>query len=419
MSTKMKTVELITTGTEISTGEVPNSNAQWLAQNCVELGLHVTRHTTVGDDAAAIGAACREAHARRADAVIVTGGLGGTSDDITLAAFGQAFGKPLVLHAELWDNIQATLARRGRPCTPNNRRMAELPEGAVALRNPLGIALGVRIAVTDTTFFFLPGVPGEMERVFTESIIPWFREAAWGTARGVRKLRCFGLPEAAIGHRIEALPLPAGIEVGYRVTFPETLIKLIAQNPDAQHVKDSLDAAEDTVRAALGAVVYGSGDETLPGVVGQLLAARHATCAVAESCTGGLVSHLITNVAGASQYFIQGVVGYSNDAKQDLLGVPAALITAHGAVSAEVATAMAGHVRTTAGTTYGLAVTGIAGPTGATPEKPLGTVYCALATPQATTLQHLVYPHERVAFKTFVAYTLLDMLRHELLKDRQ
>lgn len=412
----MKSLELITTGTEIVTGDVLNSNASWLARACADLGIVVARHTTVGDDHAAIGAACREAIGR-AEVVIVTGGLGPTSDDFTLAAFAAAIGRPLIFDAALWDRIQAAFARRGKECTPNNRRMAELPEGAVALRSAVGLGLGVCVTCDVTTFFFLPGVPQEVERIFPETIAPWLREHGWGTARTVRVLRCFGLPEATIGQRIEALQL-RDVEIGYRVVFPETFVKIIAHGTDPQQVQRDLDTAESAVRGTLGDVVYGAGDDTLAGVVGRALSAQQATLAIAESCTGGCVSDHLTNVAGASRYFERAVVSYSNAAKQALLGVPAALLAQHGAVSADVAAAMARGVRESAGTTYGLAVTGIAGPTGGTPEKPVGTVHLALATPRTIIRQHCVYPHERVAFKTYVTCTALDLLRRELQKEQ-
>ncbi len=409
----MKSLELITTGTEIIVGEVLNSNASWLARACTELGLRVTRHTTVGDDRAAIGVACREA-AQRADLVIVTGGMGATSDDVTLAAAAAAFGRTMKFHPDLWARIEAAFAQRGRECTPNNRRMAEMPEGAVPLFSPAGVATAVRVQLDQTLFFFLPGVPSMVEWLFAEQVAPWFRAQGWVTPREQRVLRCFGMPESAIGHRIEALALH-DVDIGYQIIFPETLVKIFAAANDARALAQRLDTAEAQVRECLGDVVYGAGQASFAAVVGSLLRDRQASVAIAESCTGGMIGHVLTNEPGASRYLDRSIVCYSNAAKTAMLQIPSAMIAEHGAVSATVARAMAQAVRVQAGTTYGLAVTGIAGPDGGTTEHPVGTAYIALATPTHVWDEHLVYPHERQAYKTFVTYTALNLLRRQLL----
>ncbi|MBI2344381.1 MAG: CinA family nicotinamide mononucleotide deamidase-related protein [Deltaproteobacteria bacterium] len=374
------TLWCLTTGTEIVTGEVVNTNAAWLATACRELGIVVGRHLVVGDTEAAIGAACLEA-VGRARVVIVTGGLGPTSDDVTLAAVSEAFGLPLEFHAALWETIQSWFARRGRECHPINQRMAQLPRGAVPVANAQGMAHGIRLEQQGTTFFFLPGIPAEVEHIFTAHIHPWLVAAGLGVPMGRRVLRCFGLPEASIGARIETLAAEAlaGVEVGYRVVFPETWVKLVVRGDNVAAVEVRLARAERAVRAALGDVVYGTGDTTLAQVVAEALVARGATLAVAESCTGGAIADALTNIPGASRFFDRGIVAYSHTAKTTLLGVSDELLHQHGAVSEPVAAAMATGVRERAGTTYGLAITGIAGPTGGSPAKPVGTAYVAVA----------------------------------------
>lgn len=407
----MMIVELISTGSELVTGEVLNTNAAWLAAALRERGVAVARHMIVGDDLDAIGLACREA-AGRAQVVIVTGGLGPTSDDITLEAFARAFGRPMIFDPARWQAIQTGYTSRGRECADINRRMATFPEGAVTFVNRVGTACGVQVKRDATTFFFLPGVPAEMEQLFTDHVDPWFARQP-GTVMRLRVLQCFGLPEASIGARIEALAL-ADVEVGYRVRFPETTVKLIARGADAAQIESRLDVASLHVRAALGDIVYGTGDDTLPQVVVARLGARQATVAVAESCTGGRVCSLLVGVPGASAYFQEGAVCYSNAAKHRLLGIPDVLLRQHGAVSEPVACAMALQVRERAGTTYGLGITGIAGPGGGTPDTPLGTVFYALATPHGVTVQHALLPMARDRFRTLVSLLALDALRKEL-----
>lgn len=407
----MMTVELISTGSELVTGEVVNTNAAWLATALRERGIAVARHVIVGDDLAAIGRACREA-AARAQVVIVTGGLGPTSDDITLEAFARAFGRPMQFDPARWEAIQAGYASRGRECADINRRMATFPEGATMFINTVGTACGVQAPCDAATFFFLPGVPAEMEQLFTDHISPWLATQPGAVMRR-RVLQCFGLPEASIGARIEALAL-ADVDVGYRVRFPETTVKLIARGADVAQLDARLDTAERQVRAALGDVIYGTGDDTLPQVVVARLCARQATVAVAESCTGGRLCSLLVGVPGASACFREGVICYSDAAKQRLLGIPDALLQQHGAVSEPVACAMALQAREQAGATYGIGITGIAGPGGGTPDKPVGTVLYALATKQGTTVRHALLPMARNRFRTLVSGLALDALRREL-----
>lgn len=408
------TIEIITTGTEVLTGEIINSNVSWLAQQCGNLGLNVTRHTTVGDGASEIAAACRAA-INNANVVIVTGGLGATTDDITLSAAADAFGLQLELHEDLWLAIQELYAKRGRECTPNNKRMAMIPAGAALLSNPVGTAHAVRLTVNETTFFFLPGVPQEMEAIFSGQITEWLKSNSTSEVAGLRVLRCFDRPEATLGQSIEALQLPSEISVGYRVIYPETLIKLMGKLNPAEPVSklnEILDQTEAKVRAVLGDAVIGNGESTIANVVAACLQKRKETIAVAESCSGGALSQMITANEGASAYFLQGVVCYSNASKIKLLGVPEELLEEHGAVSLPVAAVLANNVRELSSSTYGIGITGIAGPGGGTTDKPVGTVFVALSIKNIPTqVEKFHLPVGRERFQRYVSLKALNMLR--------
>lgn len=408
----MGRVEIITTGTEVLVGEVVNTNTVHLATACHAEGWAVTRHVTVGDTLDDIVAACRDA-STRAECVLVTGGLGPTSDDLTYEAAAQAFNRPLFFSEAAWEQAQAFCAAHNRDCPPANRKQAFVPEGSEVLANKLGTAPAVRLAVSPATFFFLPGVPSEVHWLCHEHIQPWLRAQRPNEVRGERVLKCFGLPEAVIGERVQRLEL-AGVLVGYRIMYPEVAVKLQIVGTEMQAVAEQLDRAEARVRAVLGDAVFGTGAATLASAVGEALAARGESLAVAESCTGGALCNDLTDAPGASAFFERGVITYSNHAKVELLGVPREVLLQHGAVSAEVAEAMAVGVRTRARTTYGIGITGIAGPSGGSDEKPVGTVFIGVATPHTTIVHHECSPRDRRHFKTWVAAKALDLLRNIL-----
>lgn len=411
--TFMDTIAILNTGDELLSGEILNTNAAWLAQECHHLGWRVGRQLVVGDDHAAIRAACLEL-AAQADVVLVTGGLGPTSDDVTLAAAADAFGCERVFHEPSWQRIQERCAQRGRSCAPTNRQQAMIPAGGEVIPNAMGTAPGVRLSAGPATFWFFPGVPLELQAMVREALLPWLQQQRRGQLIGQRSLRCFGLPEATLAERVAEQPVE-GIRVGYRVQFPEILVKLIATDTRAADVNVRLAQAEAQLRQVLGELVIGSESESLAGVVGGLLLKHQASLAVAESCTGGLVSSAIADIPGASVYFERGLVTYSNRAKHELLGVSRSDLSRYGAVSREVALAMATQVRQRAQTTYGLGVTGIAGPSGGSPEKPVGTVYLALAGPETTQVHSECCPFPRLQFKSYVTALALNLLRKVLL----
>lgn len=410
---------LLMTGDELLSGNIVDTNAAWLAEQCWMLGHQVIRKITVGDDADAIADACQGA-AADADVVIVSGGLGATTDDITVESAAKAFGADLVLDVAAWQGIQAFFKMRGRECTENNKRQAMLPVGAASLNNPVGTAPGVQWVVGKSTFFFLPGVPRELKQIFSGHVYPWLQKQSVD-AYVEQRLHCVGMPEATIGQQLQMMDL-GNIRLSYRAHFPEVMLKIVGRGPAA---RQDVTLAVARIREALGSVVYGEGEETLAQVVGRLLTKRKETLAVAESCTGGYISNQITDVPGASVYFDRGAVTYSNQSKIGWLGnqthsgvegatTLAHIIDTHGAVSRECAEAMAAGIRRVAGSTYGLSVTGIAGPSGGTPTKPVGTVFVGFAHPGGVSASEHCFSLGREVFKAAVGVTALNLLRHHL-----
>jgi len=405
-------IEILTTGDEILQGVIVDTNSAWIAERCQMLGHEVTGHTSVGDDEKAIVDAIKAA-AGRADCVIVSGGLGPTVDDITVPAAAKAFGKKLYLDEAVLAEIKSFFARMGRPMASTNEKQAMIPEGGKALANRVGTAPGIQVKLGSAECFFLPGVPRELYQIFEESVFPWLKGRASGACES-RILRCFGLPEATIDERLQGVNL-AGSRLSFRVKFPEILLKLIARADNPKDAEKSVASAATEIRERLGHIVYGEGETCLPEVVGRMLCDRKMTVAVAESCTGGLIASYLTDVPGSSEYFERGIVSYSNQAKQDLLQVSVDVLRANGAVSRECAMAMAEGVRRLSGATIGIATTGIAGPGGGTPEKPVGTVHMAIAAPGKTEAYEYSFTGDRERLKQMFAMTAINMVRKYLL----
>jgi nicotinamide-nucleotide amidase len=401
-------LEVINTGTELLFGSVVNTHLPYLGQQLFSIGLRVQRQVTV-PDGASIGEAIVEAR-ERSDILLVTGGLGPTSDDLTREIVAELTGRELVYHEEIFSPIRERFEQRGIRMSDRIKRQAYVPKGATVLVNHFGTAPGLYLA-TDSKFphlFLLPGPPREMCPMFEQSALPILRGLVGTVDLSAAIFRVVGLGESGIEEIISPdLAKIPGLELGYCARLGEVDVRLIGD-----HV--SIEQASEIVRNHLGVYVVSQDSESLEEVVVQELAAARATVATAESCTGGLLASRLTNVPGASAVFLEGYVTYSNEAKTRTLGVPAELISRVGAVSAEVARAMAEGVRARAGATYGLATTGIAGPDGGTPEKPVGTVFVALATPKETQVEKLFYPSDRESFKQSVTQHLLDELRLEI-----
>ncbi len=405
-------VSVVAVGTELLSGELSDTNTADIARILGAEGLIISDALVVADVEADIAEALRSRAGRR-EAVIVTGGLGPTGDDLTARAAAHAFARQLVLNDEALQQIRDFFRRRGRTMHSANEKQALLPQKATVLRNPEGSAPGFHLRHRETDFFFLPGVPAEMKCLLGETILPRLQHRAGRLApRRERIFKVFGLPEARVGERLEHARLPEEVELAFGLDFPLVLVKLRAAGEEAEEL---LDRAELQVRRSLGDALVAIGDSSLAETVVGLLRSADATVAVAESCTGGLMAELLTAVSGASEVFDRGAVTYSNQAKQNWLGVAAVTLKRHGAVSAECARAMAEGMRRAAGTTHALAVTGIAGPTGGTAEKPVGTVYIGLSTPAGTEVKRHNFNGDRQRVRQLSACSALDWLRRHLL----
>jgi competence/damage-inducible protein CinA C-terminal domain len=412
-------VEILAIGTEVVDGDVVNTNAAWLSQRMIELGHEVRFHSAVPDDEVLMLDALARA-ADRAQVVLVTGGLGPTVDDFTLEVAAKFFQVPLELHQESLERIRGFFKKFNRAMSSNQERQAMLPKGATVLPNKLGTAPGAVFSLAESQFAFFPGVPKEMQEMFGNfsRLLP---KPATELSRRRKVLRCFGLPEgqmdAALRDLFKGRMEIHGTQVGFRVRFPTIDLRLRSAAASASEAENNLSTAEALIREKLGDCIFGEGEASLEQVVGALLRQKQLRLAVAESCTGGLLASLITDVSGASEYFVLGVVAYANESKLQLLEVKPESIEKFGAVSSEVALEMARGIRKMSGADYGVAITGIAGPTGGSAEKPIGTVHIAVAYPTGEWEKNYLFPFGRDRFKQVAAATALDRLRRILLAN--
>jgi nicotinamide-nucleotide amidase len=407
--------EILSTGDEVLTGQLTDTNAAFLADRLASLGFEVVRHTTVGDDRGALTDAFRQLGSG-ADVVLCTGGLGPTVDDLTTEVAAAVLGVGLRLDQAALTHMEGLWSSRGRTMPENNRKQALLPETAEVLANPVGTAPGFTARIGRAQFFFMPGVPHEMKKMFAEQAAPRLEKLrAEPTVFDVRMLRSFGLTESAVDEALSGLEaLHPGVKLGFRAHFPEIQIKLTVKGPDVAAARERLEAAAEEVRRRIGARVFSEGT-AMEEVVGEGLRRAKATLTTAESCTGGLVAEMITAIAGSSDYFDRAFVTYSDQAKMDLLGVSAEVLREHGAVSEPCARAMAEGARARAGTTYAVSVTGLAGPGGGTADKPVGLVFVGLATPDRTVVRKLLWPgRRRDQIRSVSAMVALDLVRRAL-----
>lgn len=408
------TVALLSIGTELLQGEIANSNAQWLGEQLTALGFHVGAIECVGDERDTLAATLRRL-VREHAFVIATGGLGPTSDDLTAEVAANVFGAPLLLDEDALATIRRRLEKLGRTVRPGHVKQAHLPTGADILANPVGSAPGFALRAGAATAFFLPGVPSEMRAMFEQQVLPKLLPSA--TNNGFRVvLHTYGVGESLVAERLDGLEAAhPGVVLGYRIKGPEVDVKVMARAADRADARALAHAAANDARARLGDLVYGEGDETLVHVVARLLRSRVWTLAVAESCTGGLVAQQLT-ASPASDFFIGGTVTYTNAAKAKILGVSEDALRGHGAVSAEVAAELAEGARRTFGSDVAIGITGIAGPSGGTAEKPVGLVHWAVAHATGTVVAHRVFQGTRQPIQLAACHAALDELRRVLLE---
>lgn len=409
--------EILTIGTEILLGQIVDTNAAYIGERLAEAGIDLFTKTTVGDNWGRIAAALRSA-LERSDIVLATGGLGPTEDDLTREVFAEVLGMPLTLDEGILAAIRQRFAARGIPMPENNAKQAMVPDGGSVIPNPRGTAPGLLLRTPrGQSIACMPGVPSEMKPMLTGEVIPRLR--ALHGIRGMicsRVLKSWGLAESRVDELINDLfRTQRNPSIALLAKSGEIHIRLTAKGEEPGAIAAMLDALEAKIGERLGAAIFGRDAEEMETVVGRLLRERRASLAVAESCTGGLVAHRLTNVPGSSEYFERGVVTYSNRAKTEVLGVPADLVATRGAVSAEVTEAMATEVRRLARADLGAAVTGIAGPSGATPEKPVGLTYVALAWEGGVRSRELRLFTDRDLNKTRACQAVLDMVRRHLL----
>ncbi len=404
--------EIITIGDELMSGDVLDTNFQWLTTRLWNAGYDVHHHVTTLDKPEDMSAAFREA--LRSDIVVVTGGLGPTSDDRTLEVAAETFQRPLIQDDAALHAIEEQLKVIGREMNASQAKQALHPEGSVMFPNLKGTAPGCRMEEQGTHFIFLVGVPSEMHEQWERDVWPFLQSLDEKPKSFEQRIfRCFGAPEANLQEALKEFDF-AKVRLSYRIKFPEILIKIACWHDADDHVTEAMQQAETFIRERIGRFIYATDDDTVEAVVGHHLTERGETLAVAESCTGGMIASTVTDVPGSSKYFVQGLVTYANEAKQQLLGVQAETLEKFGAVSAEVATEMAQGLRERAGTTYGIAVTGIAGPDGGTEQKPVGTVFIAVATPDEVKVKEYHFPYGRHYFKVTTTHAALHKLRRVL-----
>jgi nicotinamide-nucleotide amidase len=405
--------ELLTIGAELVSGATVNTNAAYLARRLAEIGLPCQRQVAISDERAALLAALREV-LHRCDVLITTGGLGPTFDDLTMEAIAEATHRPLRYRADAAATIRRFYSRRHRRLQRAALRQALLPEGGRLLPNPLGTAPGLWLQLPECLLIAVPGVPAEMRTIMEHDVLPRLRRLPGLQAVVTRTLRTVGVVELEIERCLRRLRVPEAVQIGLYPHLRAVDVRLTATLPSPRAAAQALRQVEASLLKTLGLAIYGTGEETLEAVVGALLVKQRKTLAVAESCTGGLVSDRITNVSGSSRYLRGSFIAYHNDLKRRLLGVSAATLARNGAVSAPVSRAMAQGVRRMAGSDVGLAVTGIAGPTGATAKKPVGLVFLGLADRGGARSLRCQFFGDRASIKMQAAQTALDFLRRYL-----
>lgn len=408
--------EIISVGTELLLGEIVDTNAPYLSGALSEIGIDVFYRVTVGDNAARLADTLKTALSR-AELIITIGGLGPTQDDLTKESIAEALGERMVTDPESEKAIRELFERRGIHIVPSNMKQALRPESGIAIPNDMGTAPGLVVEKGGKTVIALPGPPGEFIPMVEGFVIPYLSRKSTGAPAVIvsKTLRVSGIGESAAEERISDLIGGKNPTIAPYAKSSEVHFRITAKASDRETALDMIAGLETQARERLGDYVYGTDDETLESVVVRMLVERGLKLALAESCTGGMVANRITNVPGSSEAFLAGVVAYSNKAKTDFLDVPGGLIEVYGAVSPKVAEAMAAGIAARTGADVAVGITGIAGPGGGTPEKPVGLVYIALKTPGEITVTKSIFGASRLDIKLRASQTALNVIRTYLL----
>ena len=398
-------VEIVVVGDEILASPARDTNSAFLADALGAAGYPVSFISSVGDRIESIAGVFLTA-AGRADVILATGGLGPTPDDVTVGAAAKAANVELEFDGEVFRRIEALFRRRNRPMSGSNRKQAMIPAGAVPLVNEIGTAPGICLELNGAVLYLMPGVPAEMQKLFSDTVLPEIKERFAPSDFSIATLNVTGVSESGLYDSIRDIP---GVDEA--VSFypgPEGIeLRIVTADGGPKKAREIC----ENIAGRLGDRVFSSAGETLEAVVGGMLMERGLTVSVAESCTGGLIAHRLTNVPGSSRYLLAGVVAYSNESKQRLLGVDGDLIGEHGAVSAEVAAAMARGIRERTGADIGISTTGIAGPGGGSIEKPVGLMYGGIATGEEVETKKLQFMEDRIINKCRMSQAMIDILR--------
>ncbi|MFC1676051.1 competence/damage-inducible protein A [Planctomycetota bacterium] len=410
----MKKASIISIGNELLSGATVDTNAAFLSTQLLKLGVPVVTGYTIGDTLDSIVNALKLAVAD-ADFVLVTGGLGPTDDDLTRQGFAEFLGCELELRPDLLQKIETFFTSRNRKFSPVNRIQAYIPAGAEAIENNFGTAPGIMVQTQGKLIVSLPGVPSEMKQMFEETVFDKIKTLAGSGAIAVRKLKCFGTGESNIAEMLgDLMARKRNPLINCTVSYGVITLHIIAKAEDKNTADAMAEKDEQMLVELLGDLVYGSGEQSLAEVLGRKLIDQQKKIAIAESCTGGLIAKLLTDIPGASKYFTHGWVTYSNTAKTQELGVPAELIEKYGAVSEQVASAMACAAAKKAGSDVAIGITGIAGPEGGSEQKPVGLVYIAVMSDNSCSGRRFVFSHDRRFVRFRAAQTALNMLRLKL-----
>jgi nicotinamide-nucleotide amidase len=415
----MKTVlvELLTIGDEILYGQIVDTNSQWMSVELTNAGFKVVRKTSVGDVEEEIIAALKEAESR-ADIVLITGGLGPTSDDLTKPCLAKYFNCELKIHQEALAEVTEFFKNRGRELTEINRQQAALPVCCEKITNKMGTAPGMWFEKNGKVFVSMPGVPYEMKRMLTESVIPKLRQTFRTPIIHHTVIRTAGIGESILAEKISSWEkaLPSNFKLAYLPNLGEVKLRLTAIGPDIEALKRQAAILTENVKSLAGDYIFNVGDDPLEVVIGNHLREKKLTIAVAESCTGGYLSHLITSVPGSSEYFLGSMIPYAYEIKMRQLGVKPETLEKHGAVSEPTISEMANLVRAKFNTDIGVATSGIAGPGGATPEKPVGTVWIAYSDKHQTVTRKLQLSKDRLINIKAASIAVLNLIRLSLPK---
>ncbi len=405
--------EIIAIGDELISGKVLNTTCGFVANRLFCSGYLIDKITFIGDDLDAIRRTILSA-IESSEYVIITGGLGPTSDDITNEAVAKALGRHLVLNKAIWGKIKEAEQHLGRPL-PLWEKLAWLPDGAEVL-NPEGHSAGYLLIHQDIPFFFLPGVPEQLENQMVQQVLPRLKVLlAQGLEVRQQTFKVFGLSETEINLLFKDLESSQdGLSIGYYPNSPEVNVTVTVKGRDPKKVAQVFDMASKRIEELLGRYIVAVNEDSLEERVGRLLLKNGGVLATAESCTGGLLGQRLTSIPGSSDWFDRGVITYSNRSKEEVLGISHETLSHHGAVSYQTAKEMAEGIKRLAGTNYGLAITGIAGPSGGTAQRPVGTVYIAMATPERTAVERFHFPGTRHMVQALAAETALDWLRRYL-----